>query len=289
MAQETLEQTQRRLGLPTTVNGQATPRRPSTPSPFPAAPRKRSGAGGVIAVAAVLVGLSVAGYSAFAGSGLSLGGPDWSQYPGTYLTPGEQALAADSLEVTAANADDLLARLQDELAEYGFVWQVLYPAEVTDNDNGYGGASMLQDYDSDTLLGSAPATTPQARAQIAAIFAEVMESVNDSTVVVSNDEITDEDAEYYYGSTNRDRQALWSMWTYQYDFSGLEADLDVYDATVETDDDFYGVYWLPDDASGQLFVYLHLTARDQLSAGDRAAFREALEPFAGRTPPDPSY
>ena len=289
MAQETLEQTQRRLGLATTVTGTAT-RRQSAPSPIPAPPRKRSGAAGVVGflvVAGIVGGAAVFGYTAFQNTGGFGDGVDWSEYPGTYTTPAQSVLAADSLEVTAANGDALLERVQAELVDYGFEWTVLYPGGVTDTDNGYDGTSMLSTYDSDTLLGSASATNPVARQRIVAIFAEIMAEDPDNNVIISNDEYEGEDAEYYLGSTDRDRQALWSVWTYRYNFNGLEADLEVYDASVTTDGEFYGVYWLPDDAQGTLFVRLHVTARDQLSITDRDAFRDALEPYAGKDLPDP--
>jgi hypothetical protein len=287
MAQETLEQTQRRLGLATTVDG-STARRQRTPSPLPAAPRKKAGGAGVIGflvVAGIVAGGAVLAFTAVDGAD----GVNWEEYPGTSMTSEDEVLSAPTLEENAAEGDELLEQLKVELAAYGFEWTVLYPSSVAAVDNTYGGTSMLQNYDSDTVLGSAAVTSPGARAEIAAIFARVMGQDPENEIVLSNDQFDPEDSIYYFGSDDRDRQAMWSMWTYQYSFNSIEVDLDIFDATVPTDDEFYGAYWVPDGAEGQLFVQFHVTARDQLSLADRDAFIEALRPFEGKTAPYPTY
>lgn len=287
MAQETLEQTQRRLGLATTVDGSMT-RRQRAPSPYPTAPRKNSGAGAVIGflvIAGIIGGAAIFGFTAFSNAD----GVNWEEYPGTSMTTEEEVLSAPTLEENAAEGDELLERLTVELAPYGFEWTVLYPSSVESVDNTYGGTSLLQNYDSDTVFGAAAVTSPAARAEIALIFARVMGEDPDNEIVLSNDEYDAEDSIYYFGSDDRDVQAMWSMWTYQYAFNALEADLDVFDATVPTKDAFYGAYWVPEGAEGQLFVQFHVSARDQLSLADRDAYLEALKPFEGKTAPYPTY
>lgn len=277
MRQESFEDTQRRLGLSPVEIAAGEP----TPQPH----RSRSGR-----VVAVVAGLLVLGAGAFAAfqflPAAGIGSDEWTTYPGTWFEENEHVLAADSLEVTTAEGELLLAELGEALAPYGFEWTVFREGDVTVAGNGYNGDSMLKEYDSAILVGAVQLDDPEARADIIEIFTIVV-SAPGSTVVVDNDSITDaSDAEYFFGSADRDEQAEWTAWSYGEHFTDLAADIDVYDSTIPTGPEFHPVYWIPQDSDGTLFVSIRVYADYLLSESDRAAFIAALEPYEGKTRPD---
>ena len=281
MAQESFEDTQRRLGL-TPVAASPSEVRVGGPTPTPS----RSRAGRVVAIVA---GLAVLGAGAFAASqflpAAGIGSDEWTTYPGTWFEEDEHVLAANSLEATAAEGELLLAELTESLQPYGFEWTVFRDGEVSVADNGYNGDSMLKGYESATLVGAVQLDDPGARADIVEIFTAIMSGPG-STIVVDNDSITDDDAEYFFGSSDREEQAEWTAWSYGEHFTDLAADLAVYDSTVATGSEFHPVYWLPEDSDGTLFVSISVYADYLLSESDRDAFIAALEPYEGKTRPD---
>jgi hypothetical protein len=288
MAQETLEQTQRRLGLSTgPVTNARTARQFSAQVVPTQKPLNARGALRTWAVVGGVVALGILGFNVV--QGLAEGGvvgDKWTTYPGSYFVSTDEVLDGPSLEESMADGDGVIEQLQAELAAYGFEWSVSSPGSSYLSSNGYGGDSMLYSYSSDILVGSTTRDDPQAREDIIAIFDTVMSSRPETTVVFSNDEIDGEDAVYFFGSENRDQQALWSAWTYTDAFNGLAVDIDVFDSTVPTEDDFGSTYWVEQDASGTLFVRLRTSASNLLSEDDRAAFIAAVEPYEDETKPD---
>lgn len=273
MRQETVDETQRRLGLS---------QEPVQPDPQPS----RSRGGRVVAAVAALLVLGAGAFAAFQFlPAAGIGSDEWTSYPGTWFEENEHVLGADSLEVTAVEGELLLAELTEALQPYGFEWTVFREGDVTAADNGYNGDSMLKEYNSDTVVGAVVLDDPEARAAIIEIF-EAMMSTPGSTVVVDNDSITDDDAEYFFGSVDRDEQAQWTAWSYGEHFTDLSADIRVYDSSVATGSEFGPVYWLPADAEGTLFVSIEVYADYLLAEDDRAAFIAALEPYEGKTRPD---
>src|SRR3954464_15191551 len=111
MAQETFEQTQRRLGLgPDSASGRASTFPPTPP------PVKRRFPARALAVVAGLAVLGVAGYTV--SQALPAPGPvvdEWTAYPGSAFWSGDEILAQDSLEATRFESDALLAELMDAL------------------------------------------------------------------------------------------------------------------------------------------------------------------------------
>lgn len=276
MGQESIEETQRRLGLTALVADVEAP-----------APKPRSSRSG--RVVAVVAGLAVLGAGAFAAAqflpAAGIGSDEWTTYPGTWFEETEVVLANDSLEVTKAAGDALLAELMGELDAYGFEWSVYREGEVTPSSNGYRGDSMLYDYEADTMVGAVRLDDPSARADIIAIYTALM-SEPGTTLVFDNEDITDESAEMYFGSTDRDEQALWSAWTYGEKFAEFDTDIWVYDSTVPTGDEFTQDHWVPDDSTATLFVRIDISSHFLLSESDREAFIAALEPYEGKTRPD---
>ncbi len=288
MAQESLEETRRRLGLSTApVTNQSTTRQYS-PTPTPSTPPVNGRGAFRIAVAiGVLVAIGVVGYNLFQVlPQVLLANDHWSSYPGTYFEDSDYVLASDSLEATEEKGEALLAELQGELAPYGFEWTVEYEGGADPSSNGYNGDSMLYDYVSDSVIGAVPLTDPQARETIIRILGDVLSARDDSTIVINNDEIDGDDAVVQFGSADRDAQALWSAWTYSEHFLTLQADFSVFDSTVPTEEEFGGDYWVPVEGIDTLYVRLQVTAYYLLSEDDRAAFIAALEPYEGETKPD---
>lgn len=289
MAQETLEETQRRLGLSTSpVTNQRTARQYYSPGKPPTTPAVNGRGAFRIAVAiAVLVAIGVVGYNVSqALPQLGLADDQWTDYPGTYFETDDYVLASDSLEATQASSEALMVELQDALADYGLHWQVESEGGIAHSSNGYDGESMLYDYQSDSLIGSVELNDPEARENIVRIFGEVLLAHDDSTVVIDNDQIDGDDAVLQFGSEDRDEQALWSAWSYSEHLSTVQGDITVFDKTVPTDDNFGNDYWVPTQTDDTLYVRLHLTAYYLLSEDDREAFITALEPYEGQDRPD---
>lgn len=287
MAQESLEQTQRRLGLSTApVTNERTTRQYSpTPAP-PTPPVNARGAFRIAVALAVVIAAIVVGVNVFESVAQQRAVDDqWAAYPGAYFIESDDVLASDSLEETRSKGEALITELQGELAAYGFEWSVEYEGDVSATSNGYGGDSMLYDYSGDTIIGESSVTDPAARENIIRIFGELLAARDGSTIVIDNDEVDGDDAVTQFGSADRDAQAAWSAWSYSEQFSSLQGDIGVFDATVPTDEQFGGDYWVPDEATGSLFVRLHVTAYYLLSEDDRAAFIAALEPFEGQVKP----
>lgn len=288
MAQETLEQTQRRLGLSSAPVTNARTARQFSAQVVPTAGRS-NGRGAVLAIVVVVIALALGlgGYAVSQGvSGADLVGDKWAEYPGTYFVTTDEVLYGESLEQTQAEGDALIAQLQTELAAYGFEWTVGTPGSTNPASNGYGGDSMLYNFTSDTLVGTSNVDDPQAREQIIAIFSGIMSSRPVTTVVFSNDEVEGEDAVYFFGSGDRTRQAVWSAWTFTDAFNGLAVDIDVFDSTVPTDDGFGSSYWVGENADGTLFVRLRAAASYLLSEDDRDRFVTALAPYEDETKPE---
>ena len=287
MAQETLEQTQRRLGLSTAPVTNARTARQHAPLVVPAAPTLNpKGAARIFAVLAGIVVLCLVGYNVVQSiADSTVADDEWTNYPGTYFADSDDILAGMSLEAMQADADELVVELKDELDGYGFEWSTYTEASSYTSSNGYGGDSMLTSFSSDVAVGAVRIDDEDARADIIAIFERVMSTRPDTTVVFSNDEITDDDAEYFFGSSDRDAQAMWSAWSYGDDSNQLQADLDVFDATVPTGDEFGTNYWVPDETSDTLFVRIMVRGQDLLSEADRDEFTAALEAYEGQDKP----
>ena len=288
MAQETLEQTQRRLGLSTAPVTHGRTMRQHSPMPTPSAPPPVNARGAFrIAVAiGVMAAIGVVGYTVFqTPPQTAIDDDQWTDYPGTYFETDEQVLANDSLETTQQNGDDLIAELQNELADYGFEWSTEYPSDAYHPDNGYHGQSMLYNYSSASLIGAAQVSDPEARQNIIRIFSELLSARGDSTIVIENDTAQGIDAQQRFGSELRDTQAIWSAWSQYEHLTELSGNISVFDATVPTADEFDGDYWVPDDATGTLFVRLSVGAYFLLSDDDREAFIAALQPYEGQTKP----
>ena len=288
MAQETLEQTQRRLGLSSApVTNARTARQFSAQAVPTQKPINTRGALRTWAVVGGAVVLGIVGYNvvqALPEAGVVT--DEWTDYPGSYFTTTDEVLNGDTLEQSMADGDAVVAQLQSELADYGFEWSVGTEGASYHSGNGYGGDSMLYSYASDILVGSATLNDPDAREDIIATFNRVMSARPDTTVVFSNDEIDGEDAVYFFGSENREQQALWSAWTYTESFTGLAVDIDVYDSTVPTEEDFGSTYWVEEDATGTLFIRLRTSASYLLSEGDRDSFIDAVAPYEDETKPE---
>lgn len=288
MAQETLEQTQRRLGLSSgPVTNARTARQFSAQAVPTQKPVTARGALRTWAVVGGAVVLGIVGYNvvqALPEAGIV--GDAWTDYPGSYFTTTDEVLGGDSLEQTMADGNAVIEQLQAELTDYGFEWSVDPSGDSHHASNGYGGDSMLYNYTSDIVIGSSTVDDPDAREQIIAIFAQVMSARPETTVVFSNDEIDGDDAVYFFGSENREQQALWSAWTYTDAFNGLAVDIDVYDSTVPTEDDFGSAYWVAEDATSTLFIRLRTSASYLLSESDRDRFVAAVEPYEDETKPD---
>ena len=287
MAQETLEQTQRRLGLSTSPVTNERTRRQYSPMPSPSAPPVNArGAFRITVAIGVLVTIGVVGYTVFQPVPQArIDDDQWTDYPGTYFETAEQVLANDSLETTQHEGEALIAELQDELAEYGFTWTTEYPSQAYHPDNGYHGQSMLYNYSSASLIGAAQVSDPEARQNIIRIFSELLSARGDSTIVIENDTAQGIDAQQRFGSELRDTQAIWSAWSQYEHLTELSGNISVFDATVPTADEFDGDYWVPDDATGTLFVRLSVGAYFLLSDDDREAFIAALQPYEGQTKP----
>ena len=255
----------------------AKPPRPSSSSP-------RINGLGLFRIGLVALGLVVAiivGYS-IANPRESHG---WEDYPGTAFRDSDDILAADSLQTMRADGTALLTDLQTELQSYGFEWTLESVGRTAPAGNGYHGRSMLKDYLGDVFVGQVTSSDPEARAAIVHSFTTVISSNSAGRTSMVNDAMDAASSELMFGATEKQYQALWSVRNTDYDSWGLEAELDVFDATVPTSDKFSVPAWVPDEASSTLFVRITVSARYQLSERDRVAFMEALEPYDGRTKP----
>lgn len=278
---ESLEQTQARLA------GQGTVVPPIAAPPRPAR-RGAALAAGLLVVLA-LVGVAVAVYFFTAAPATD---PDaWRDYPGTAYRDQAEVLAGDSMESATAAGEAFVAELQDELtARYELSWTETYPAVLEHDVNGYGGASMLYNYDSGSWHGSAIVTGAAARAGIEGLFIAAATAHGADDVYTLNDLYDDEPvaAKQSWGAEHKPDQALWSLVATD-SSANLTFIVDVFDATLPTDSSFEGDLRFDVASGGQLYVRVQATAYGLLAEQDREAFLDALEPFEGQEPPEITF
>ena len=285
MAQETLEQTQRRLA------GGMAPSTPATSPVFdelPRQPRRGSGGGTLrgIIVLAVLVAVGLAAFLVYLGLVQAGAVEDkWTSYPGSAFVPSEAVLAGDSLETMQERGERANAEVQDALAGYGLEWARVDEGLTAQGSNGYGGESMLYTFAGTSLIGTAQLSDPDARERITEIITEIMEDDPDVEIFLSNEQFTGNEAETRFGSADRDEQALWEVQASERGWVALTVSLSVYDASVPTGSDFSAPFWVPSDSTATLFVRVTTFAPHVLSESDRNAFIEALEPYEGQAKP----
>lgn len=296
---ESLEETAARLGL----GAKPVPKMPVVPESAPFTvidrrggthladgPTKRRGSGTRvfvvgIAVAVVVIVAIIVG----AVSGITAGSTSaWSEYPGTQYDDPREILAAPSLEEVLERADSFTEEFKARLGEdYALLWQQEYEGEVSITGNGYDGDSMLYDFYGPNWLGAAVVDDDDAREHIVTVFQELSAEYGAEDFYLANDLYTEpgdeESAISRFGSATRSKQALWSASADIYELGGLSMNIDVFDSTIPTNEDFTGDYYSRvielEDGDATLFITLRLSAYTLLSEDDREEFTERIREY----------
>ena len=254
-------------------------------------PSRNSRVGGIIAIVIaviVVVAIAVGVVNGISGTSSPFGGNAWSEYPGTQYDDPREILAAPSLEDVLERADSFTEEFKAKLREeYSTLWQQEYEGDLSLTSNGYDGDSMLYDYYGPNWLGAAVVNDPDAREHIIDVFEELTIAYGGENFYIANDLYTEagdeESAISQFGSATRSKQALWSASSDVYDLAGLSMNIDVYDSTIPTDEDFTGDYYSRvielEDGDATLFVTLRLSAYTLLSEDDREEFTERIRQY----------
>ena len=174
----------------------------------------------IVLVAIIVGGVVIAG---IAGTVSSLSGPDgpladdWSRYPGTYSTDPREVLASASKEEVLDDVYALQEEFRDRLRdEYGFIWIQDYPERIEPEDNGYGGESMLVQYDSGNWATTVPITDYDLKLEVLDVIDEVLAEYEFWSMIAFNEPSSGFDPAYIerlYGSANPRTQSLWESYT----------------------------------------------------------------------------
>lgn len=271
---ESLEETQRRL-----AGVGSMPDEPETTAPTP-----RGRFGVLVGVAAVLalggVGVAVALLVASPA-------PDWTAYPGSDFRTVDEVLAADSLETIAAESDAFTEEYKNALTdEFGITWTERTPPAVNPDVNGYGGDSMLYSYSGGEWQGAVTMDDPAARERIYDLF-EQLAYAHLATDVFTWNDYTSVGKVDQYGAAEKADQVVWELIGSGSDTHPVRFTSVLYDRSLPADPTFGGTTWIriEEGDTNTFFVYLFAHSYALLAEADREAFIEAVEPYAGHTPP----
>lgn len=254
---------------------------------------RRSRRLGVIAVAIVLL-LNVGTVGALAALRTSATGnydgvkteeqKFWEAFPGLRDTPSSEILAQPSLEDVREYADILLERVREEVtAEYGYQWVQSAPEGQWPQRNGYGGESMLVEYQSATWTTTEPIRGESLKLRVMATIEDVFDEYDWWGMIAFNDPasgVLDETtAEKFYGSADPSLQSEWEWYTDNYP-DPMRAYISIFDFSLDTTGDTQATREAIVEPGMPLEgLEIVIVADPLLSDADRQAFEDALEPY----------
>lgn len=276
-------------------------------APTGATPRNRRGLGILLAVAGLVVVVTI-GIALVVGqlvSSNNQAGPaytpapttapadngDWEDYPGSAYRDDSVVLAQLSAEEVRDTGESIIQEYRDELTStLGIVWVEEYSGSFERDFNGYGEDSMLYRYDSSSWIGEASAATPEMRQQVMDAFERITAKYNVTDFYRANDVYDPPDSISSFGAEKIEDQALWRFSSRGDATLPVRLSSSVWDRTLPTDPSFTNAsgFYLDDGADGKLYIIVSASAFALLSEEDKDAFVEALKPYEGLTKPDPN-
>jgi len=209
---------------------------------------------------------------------------EWTSYPGDAYVSSADVLDDPRLEQIVEQAEAFVADYQAALtAELGLTWAESYPEYLQHGTNGYGGTSLLYDYDSAQMQGTVALDEPDARERVHQIFVETVEKYGALDEWFSNELYTDDpDASTsQFGAEALAEQPVWSFYATDGIVTGSTMASRVYDSNLPRDPSFEGEFWfeLEDVPSGSLVVTVSFSAYHLLATADEAEFTDRLADY----------
>jgi hypothetical protein len=144
----------------------------------------------------------------------------WAAYPGIRDQSEDEILARMSLEQAVSAGDQLMAAIRSRLSsEYGFEWVQGIEGGTRNERNGYGGESMLVQYDSGNWATTEPITDYEQKLDVMDTIDEVLEDYGFWAAISFNEPSSGFDPAYIerlYGSTDPRTQPLWEWYSDNY-------------------------------------------------------------------------
>jgi hypothetical protein len=209
---------------------------------------------------------------------------EWTTYPGNAYVDSADVFDDPSKEtiVQQANAfvDEYKAALTEE---FGVTWTQNYPEYLAIASNGYGGDSMLYDFDSVEWQGTVALDDPGARERAYEIFDALLTTYGALDQWLSNDLYDDDPdaSKSQFGAEKLDDQPMWTFYGTDLIVTGSTARGRVFDSNLARDPSFEGDIWfeLEDVPSGSLVVTVSYSAYNLLSETDRDEFSDRLSQY----------
>lgn len=202
----------------------------------------------------------------------------WKRYPGVSSRADKDVLDGETLQQIEKTSASFQTEVKASLTEeFGFTWTKLRDGYRLHSDNGYGGKSMLYDYDSTQWQGSVDLRGTDARQRVMDAFGDLTKKYGGAHLrrdLASGDKQL---AVKEFGSADPANQPIWSFVDGDGDplFRG-----EVFDTTLPRAKGFEGGY--PFDlkkSDGTLLVVFDVYGDAALSAPERAAYQERLKGF----------
>lgn len=226
------------------------------------------------------------------GSGEEEHDPIWDTYPGSAYVDAKETLDGPGYEDFVEESDTMLAEIRTALtAEFGFEWAEREPAATEQDNNGYGGESMLFDYTAPVWQTTTTVRTFEEKSRVVELIRQVLLRHGIANLDMQNapsswrepGELTER-----YGGETIDAQALWDLHTYDAitgsgSFSASIVDLTLDSAGTVTKDRQFDVDYHGLAAEG---IELHLESYALLKESDRADYLQALKPYEGLDKPE---
>lgn len=264
----------------------------------PVSQRKRMGTTG-LAIALVILTAGVGGPQFATGDRPRAAEPSstpgdelrkWRGYPLSAEVPNAEVLNGMSYEQYAARADELLAELRAELtAAFGFEWVMRREATPSPCPNGYGGSSLLHDYQAPVWQTTTTVTNVEDKQRVMDIISAAMERNGIGELDLVNEPRPWKDPEELaslYGGETLDTQDFWVLTGESILPRGWFAA-----GIVDLSQDVTGDVGLGRSAYDELYglapegVHLRFSAEAMMREGDRQRIMDALKPFAGMKKP----
>jgi hypothetical protein len=209
---------------------------------------------------------------------------EWTTYPGNAYVDSADVFDDPSMETIVQQGNAFVEEYKTALtAEFGLTWTPNYPEYLETASNGYGGDSMLYDFDSSEWQGPIVLNDAGARERVFEIFDGLLTKYGALDHWLSNDLYDDDPdaSKSQFGAEKLDDQPMWTFYGTDLIVTGSTARSRVFDSNLARDPSFEGDIWfeLEDVPSGSLVVTVSYSAYNLLSESDRDEFTDRLSQY----------
>ena len=206
----------------------------------------------------------------------------WAAYPGISGQSEGEILGRMSLEQSVVAGDELMAAIRARLtSEFGFEWVRGVEGSTRHERNGYGGESMLVEYDSENWATTVPITDHELKLEVLDAIDEVLEDYGFWAAIAFNESSSGFDPAYItrlYGSTDPRRQPLWESYS---ENGPIRFYVDISDLTHDDDGRFRAAREAQAAGSAEPIEGLRISvlALEVLSEADVEEFQERMKAY----------